>query len=253
MQRNELRIRETSWQENRIPSYSRKTWQSWLVTSWPNVQNYKRIQECLPVGCVPSAAVAVCWGVSASVLAGIPPPGVGLETLLRPGCGLGDPHGCGPGDLQGMLGYHPPPRRPARHAGIPPAMHAGIPPPPHPPPCEQNSWHTLLKILPCPKLRLRAVIRIIDKSIIIIIIAEEVVKFSYLPTSTNFESRCSFHILNLYESGNRSIHFTSIKISLRISVLELQLWESGKQQTIKKNLGLLFLSSHLQNTPQDPT
>ena len=40
--------------------------------------------------------------------------------------------------------------RPARHAGIPrpqrPARHAGIPPPPH----GQNSWHTLLKILPCP-------------------------------------------------------------------------------------------------------
>ena len=29
-----------------------------------------------------------------------------------------------------------------------------------PPHCEQNSWHTLLKILPCPKLRLRAVISI---------------------------------------------------------------------------------------------
>ena len=26
------------------------------------------------------------------------------------------------------------------------------------PPCEQNSWHTPMKILPCPKLRLRAVI-----------------------------------------------------------------------------------------------
>ena len=26
------------------------------------------------------------------------------------------------------------------------------------PPCEQNSWHTLLKILPCPKLHLRVVI-----------------------------------------------------------------------------------------------
>ena len=26
-----------------------------------------------------------------------------------------------------------------------------------PPPCEQNSWHTPMKILPCPKLRLRAV------------------------------------------------------------------------------------------------
>ena len=32
-----------------------------------------------------------------------------------------------------------------------PSMHWGRPP------CEQNSWHTLLKILPCPKLRLRAV------------------------------------------------------------------------------------------------
>ena len=29
-----------------------------------------------------------------------------------------------------------------------------------PPPCEQNSWHTLLKILPCPKLRLWMVIMI---------------------------------------------------------------------------------------------
>ena len=27
------------------------------------------------------------------------------------------------------------------------------------PPCGQNSWHTLLKILPCPKLRLRAIIK----------------------------------------------------------------------------------------------
>ena len=49
-----------------------------------------RKQECIPVGCVPSAAVAVCWGVSASVHAGkhtpparppnLPPPDVGLET-----------------------------------------------------------------------------------------------------------------------------------------------------------------------------
>ena len=46
--------------------------------------------------------------------------------------------------------------RPARHAGIPPAMHVGIPPLPSP--REQNSWQMLLKILPCPKLRLWAVI-----------------------------------------------------------------------------------------------
>ena len=32
-------------------------------------------QECIPIGCVPSAAVAVCWGgVSASMYAGIHPP-----------------------------------------------------------------------------------------------------------------------------------------------------------------------------------
>ena len=59
-------------------------------------------------------------GGSASVHAGIPPLGVGLETT--PGCWPGGPPGCGPGDLQGMLGdppgdlqgmlgYHPPVNR----------------------------------------------------------------------------------------------------------------------------------------------
>ena len=42
---------------------------------------------------------------------------------------LNFPLGCGPGNLQGMLGYTPPPRPAARHAGIPPVMHAGIAPP----------------------------------------------------------------------------------------------------------------------------
>ena len=92
--------------------------------------------------------LSVCWDT--------PLLGVGLETSLPPGCGPGDPSRpdpstsplgvgletplarplnfppwCGPGNLQGMLGYHPPrpPRPAARHAGIPPAMHAGIPPP----------------------------------------------------------------------------------------------------------------------------
>ena len=114
-------------------------------------------QECIPVGCVLPAAVAV-GGRSASVHAGIHlPPGVGLETphldvglktppdvgletphlgvgletpQARPlnfplWCGPGDPPGCGPGNLQDMLGYHP--WRPAAsHAEIPPAMYAGI-------------------------------------------------------------------------------------------------------------------------------
>ena len=72
-------------------------------------------QECIPIGCVPPAAVAV--GVSASVHAGIPP-SVCLETpwmwAWRPARHAGIP---------------PPWKPAARHAGIPPAMHAGIPPP----------------------------------------------------------------------------------------------------------------------------
>ena len=118
-------------------------------------------QECIPVGCVPPAAVAVGgWG-SVSVHAGMHPPGVGLETPL--GCGPGDPPRCGPGDHPGVdlettpgfgletphpsqtpqlppwvwawkptrhAGIPPSRQRPAaRHAGIPPAMHAGIRPP----------------------------------------------------------------------------------------------------------------------------
>ena len=88
--------------------------------------SHNSTQECIPVGCVPSATVAVCW------------PGGGSPPHTHPGAGTPPPGaGTHPGDLlqgmlgyhlQGMLGYHP--RRPAaRHAGIPPARHAGIPPP----------------------------------------------------------------------------------------------------------------------------
>ena len=57
-------------------------------------------KECIPVGCVPPAAVAVCWGGSASVHAGIHPPR----------CGLGDPPGCGPGDPPRVWAWrHPQP------------------------------------------------------------------------------------------------------------------------------------------------
>ena len=147
------------------------------------------IQECIPVGCVLPAAVAVCWGggVCLSACWDTPrcgpgnPPSVGLETPLcgpgdPPGCGLETPPGhtpqlpslgcgprdpqarplnfplgCGPEDLQGMLGYHP--WRLARHAGIPPAVYAGIPPPL---PCEQND-RQLQKFYLAPNFRLRPV------------------------------------------------------------------------------------------------
>ena len=59
------------------------------------------------------------------------PLGVGLETPPLGQIPLNFPLECGPGNLQGMLGYHTPSWRPAaRHAGIPPAMHDGIAPPP---------------------------------------------------------------------------------------------------------------------------
>ena len=114
-------------------------------------------QECIPVGCVLPATVAICWG---GVWPG-DPPGVGLETLL--GVGLETPWmwarrpswvwawrppwvwawrhpQARPPNFPPPLGVAwrparhariPPLWRPAaRHAGIPPAMYAGIPHPP---------------------------------------------------------------------------------------------------------------------------
>ena len=79
-------------------------------------------QECIPVGCVPPAAVTV-----------------------------------------GGIGFHqvpPPPTSPPQDQAPPPRPYPpGTGPPGTRHPRGQNSWHTLLKILTCPKLRLRAVIK----------------------------------------------------------------------------------------------
>ena len=64
---------------------------------------YIHEQECIPVGCVPSAAVSVClsacWNTSPWAWT---PPDLGLETLTPPpSLDLGPPHlppGYGPGD-----------------------------------------------------------------------------------------------------------------------------------------------------------
>ena len=83
-------------------------WKSGNLTHNHSYYLLKRLtkeQECIPVGygsSRPSAGVCLsaCWDTS---------PGVGLETphvwawRPPPTCGPGDP----PGDLQGMLGYHP--------------------------------------------------------------------------------------------------------------------------------------------------
>ena len=67
-------------------------------------------QECIPVGCIPFAAVTICWGVSASVHAGIHPR---AWAWTPPGHGPGHPTRHGPGNPPGMgldtpLGRHPP-------------------------------------------------------------------------------------------------------------------------------------------------
>ena len=54
---------------------------------WKHQYYYNFKQECIPVGCILPTAVAICWGVSASVHAGIhpqawawtPPLGLGLD------------------------------------------------------------------------------------------------------------------------------------------------------------------------------
>ena len=113
-------------------------------------------QECIPVGCVPPAAVAVHRGVCLSACWDTHPPWCWPGD--PPGCGPGVPPRCGPGDppgqtpqlppwvwalrppgnLQGMLGYHL-----QCMLGYHPLW---------------TEWQTGAKILPCPKLHLRAVI-----------------------------------------------------------------------------------------------
>ena len=79
-------------------------------------------QDCIPVGCIPPA----CWPY---LLAR-----GGAWSRGVPGWGMSARGGGG---------------------GIPACTEAD-------PLCEQNSWHTLLKILPCSKLRLRAVNTSVD-------------------------------------------------------------------------------------------
>ena len=109
-------------------------------------------QEYIPVGCILPAAVAICWGCLPQCMLGYTPQGLGLDTPpvwpWRPTswpnpptstwCGSGDP----PGQTSHSPGYGP---------GDPPGQT------PHSPqvwawrpPCEQNPWHKLLKILPYP-------------------------------------------------------------------------------------------------------
>ena len=64
-------------------------------------------QECIPVGCVPSAAVAICWGCLPQCMLEYTPPDLGLDTIPLPWAdtspGPGPRHTTGPGPR------HPPP------------------------------------------------------------------------------------------------------------------------------------------------
>ena len=95
-------------------------------------------QECIPVGCVPSAAVAVCFQERVST-----PPGAGTPPEQAPPRSRHPPWSRPPG-------ADPPWRPVARHAGIPPARHAGIP---HPPPSHMDR-HTCKNITFATSLRM---------------------------------------------------------------------------------------------------
>ena len=105
-------------------------------------------QECIPVGCVPPAVVAVHGGCLSQCLGYTTPPGVGLETpqvwawniplvwaWRPPGCGPGDPPrcgpedpltpSCGPGDLPLGVGLETPPGQTPQ---LPPWVWAWRPP-----------------------------------------------------------------------------------------------------------------------------
>ena len=105
------------------------------------------VQECIPVGSLlvgrisqhgllrgGGVCLSACWDTTPRCGPGDPPgqtpqpPPWVWAWRPPPARPLNLPPGCGPGNLQAMLGYTPPPlRRPARHAGIPPARHARKP------------------------------------------------------------------------------------------------------------------------------
>ena len=75
-----------------------------------------------PPRCGPGAPLWV-WAWRPGQIPFNSPLGVDLETPLPSQIPLNFPSECGPGNLQGMLGYHSPPRPAARHTGIPPPPH----------------------------------------------------------------------------------------------------------------------------------
>ena len=112
---------------------------------------------CPPLPCIPHTTHAPCHAH--------PPPCMPPTMHTPPAIHGPPPHT--PPTMHAFLPcmtptMHAPLPHKSLHHACPPAMHA--PPLPHThtlpcmPHCGQNSWHTLLRILPCPKLRLRAVI-----------------------------------------------------------------------------------------------
>ena len=106
-------------------------------------------QECIPLGCVPPACCPYLPACTARG-GGVPGPGGYLVwrgtwsqgVYLVPG-GVPGPRGC---TWSGGGTWSP--------GSVPGPRECTCP---GTPPCEQNSWQTPMKILPCPKLRLRAV------------------------------------------------------------------------------------------------
>ena len=81
-------------------------------------------QECIPVGCVLTAAVGVCWGLSASVYAEIHP----LACSWTPRPGPGQPPGVSLDNPPNQIPKLPPESGPRHPPGLTPNLPLGVDP-----------------------------------------------------------------------------------------------------------------------------
>ena len=126
------------------------------------MKNYFEIeQEYIPVGCIlpahwPYLVVLPCMPPHHRHPLPCMPPGTHIPLAMHAPCHSHPPtmhapcHAhplpCMPPVMHTTPAMHTPHTNPLQW--MTPAMH--IPPAMHAPPCRQNSWHMLLKILPCP-------------------------------------------------------------------------------------------------------
>ena len=100
-----MHVQRNSVKQN---SYQKFNFPSQILLAVIAITTTKFKQECIPVGCVAPAAVAIHMGGLPQCMLGYTPPWVWawrppwVWAWRPPGCGPGEPPGCGPGDPMGV-------------------------------------------------------------------------------------------------------------------------------------------------------